>query len=208
MRQKTGAVLALALLGFAVSACGSGTSDPSPSPTGTTSAPVSPSPTPVASPTTAPLPLSGRVLTAADVPAALAGTRRTLAPTATVGVCNRVSLLTLGATRTSGVAYVGQGHTVANVVAKLADEKTVALVTRTLRSLHDKCSMPTTPITTVAGTTGAGWRYVATTGNGKSEGLGVAVAGRLMTVVAVSGDTATVTARLDGLLTSASRRIG
>ena len=77
-----------------------------------------------------------------------------------------------------------------------------------LGSLHDKCAMPTTPVTPVAGTTGQAWSYLVTTGAGRSEGFGLAANGRLLSVVAVNGTTAVVRANLDRLVVAASKRIG
>jgi len=206
MRLKLGGLAAIVLLGSITSGCST-----SPSSAPATVEPATPSPPAVASGTTSPGPvkvaLSSRVLAATDLPAAIAGTRASLPADAVVGACNRVSLVTIGATRTSGAAYTGTGHKVTSAVAQLADEKTAALMQATLRSLHDKCALTTTAIAPVTGAAADSWRYVTTTAAGQAEGLGVAVSGRLMAVVSLSGTPQTVRAQLDELVRSAAKRI-
>jgi len=207
MRQIAGAVLALTALATSVSACNE--ADPpqhAASDTPTTALPATDSPTP--SPTPAKLPLASRVLAASDLPAALAGSRKRLPPTTVVGGCNRVPLLTIGATRTVTVSYAGSGHTVTSEVARVADEKSAALMLKSLRGLHDRCAGKTSAITPVAapGVTSA-WRYTATTSSG-TDGFGVAVVGRMMTVVSLSADKPAIEAHLDDLVIAAAHRIG
>ena len=207
MRQKLGAVFVLAALGLAVSACSDTDPPERAASDGPTRVPTTAAPTSSVSPTTGPL--ASRTLAASDLPAALSGNRRRLPATTVVGACNRVPLLTIGAVRTATVSFTGKGHTVTSEVARVADEKSAALMLKSLRALHDRCSAHTTPITSVAapGATAGAWRYVATTSRG-AEGFGVAVAGRTMTVVAIDADAGAVEAHLDQLLATAAQRIG
>jgi len=204
-----------AAVGAAVCLAGCGGPRPSAPPASTSTSPVAtPSTTPSATPAptasgtaVASAPLSSRVLAATDLPAALTGTRGPVSSDAVVGRCNRVSLLTIGATRTAAASYAGPGHTVISQVARVADPATATRMAATLRSLHDKCALPTTPVAPVpaAGTTA--WRYLADLGKGRVDAFGVAASGNLMTVVAVTGPRALVSARIDGLLATAADRL-
>jgi hypothetical protein len=207
-------LIALILLTFVIGSCSTSTQEASPAPTASASSPrVS---TPSSAPASAvpsdagasPAPLRDRVLAASDLPAELSGTRRVLPSTVVVGGCNRVSLQTIGATRTAAVAYTGKDHEVVSEAAALADEATAARMLQTLRALHARCTLPTTAITAVAGAGTTAWRYLLTQTSGHAEAFGVAVSGRSMAVVSISGARTTVASNIDRVLVAAAHRIG
>ena len=205
-------LIALFLLVFVISSCSSPAQETSPTPTASSSSPL-PS-TPAAAPTsaipssTAPAPLRAQVLAASDLPAELSGTRRTLPSTVVVGGCNRVSLLTIGATRTAAVAYTGKDHKVISAAAALADEATAARMMQTLRALRARCARSTTAVTAVPGAGTTAWRYLMAQAGGQAEAFGVAVSGRSMAVVSISGTRATVASTIDRVVIAAAHRIG
>lgn len=207
-------LIALILLTFVISSCSTSTQDASPAPTApaSSSRPSTPSSAPASAvpsgAASSPVPLHDRVLAAGDLPAELSGTRTALRPTVVVGGCNRVSLRTIGATRTAAVSYTGKDHEVVSEAAALADEATAARILQTLRALHARCTLPTTAITAVAGAGTTAWRYLLTQTGGHAEAFGVAASGRSMAVVSISGARTTVAATIDRVLVAAAHRIG
>lgn len=211
LRSATAAAALVVLAGPVLVGCGneSASSAGSPDAPGTTvpdsSSSAIPQPTP-APPSTAPASLASHLLASEQLPGSGWGAP-TDPGTDAVGVCNRVSLTTIGAVTVDAVAFGHGPSTIVNQVGTLPDEMTGARLTQVLRSMRAQCQMSTTSITAAAVPAGTGWWYITETGKEHAEGFGVALNGRLISVISFSGKPSVVRNQIGDLVQHAAEKL-